>query len=100
MQLHPIGTRVLIQLDEKKERAAGGIIIPDIATIDPFVKGTIQDYGQDVKTIGLDPGKRVLVPKSIASNSELDKEARQILVEEKEILGILSDGEEDETPAE
>ena len=94
VQVRPLQDRVIVKrVDEKEERSAGGIIIPDTAKERPQ-QGKIVAVGpgkrEDGKVLALDVkvGDRVLFGKYSGTEIKLDGEEHLILREE-DILGVL-----------
>jgi len=93
-QVRPLQDRVIVKrVEEKEERSAGGIIIPDTAKERPQ-QGKIVAVGpgkrEDGKVLALDVkvGDRVLFGKYSGTEIKLDGEEHLILREE-DILGVL-----------
>jgi chaperonin GroES len=94
VQVRPLQDRVIVKrVEEKEERSAGGIIIPDTAKERPQ-QGKIVAVGpgkrEDGKVLALDVkvGDRVLFGKYSGTEIKLDGEEHLILREE-DILGVL-----------
>lgn len=98
-KIRPILDHVLILLDAEDTVTAGGIIIPDSARKKPH-KGEVLAVGSGVTVDTIhetpryklhapevQPGQRVLV--SAYSGVPVPDDDRQILVHEREILGII-----------
>jgi chaperonin GroES len=93
-KVRPLQDRVIVKrVEEKEERSAGGIIIPDTAKERPQ-QGKIVAVGpgkrEDGKVLSLDVkvGDRVLFGKYSGTEIKLDGEEHLILREE-DILGVL-----------
>jgi chaperonin GroES len=94
VHVRPLQDRVIVKrVEEKEERSAGGIIIPDTAKERPQ-QGKIVAVGpgkrEDGKVLALDVkvGDRVLFGKYSGTEIKLDGEEHLILREE-DILGVL-----------
>ena len=94
VQVRPLQDRVIVKrVEEKEERSAGGIIIPDTAKERPQ-QGRIVAVGpgkrEDGKVLVPDVkvGDRVLFGKYSGTEIKLDGEEHLILREE-DILGVL-----------
>jgi chaperonin GroES len=94
VQVRPLQDRVIVKrVEEKEERSAGGIIIPDAAKERPQ-EGKIVAVGpgkrEDGKILALDVkvGDRILFGKYSGTEIKLDGEEHLILREE-DILGVL-----------
>ena len=94
MKIRPLQDRVIVRrIEEKEERSAGGIIIPDTAKEKPQ-EGKVVAVGpgrrDDGKLIAPDvkAGDRVLFGKYSGSEIKIDGEEHLILREE-DILGVV-----------
>jgi chaperonin GroES len=94
MKIRPLQDRVIIRrIEDKEERSAGGIIIPDTAKEKPQ-EGKVVAVGpgrrDDGKLIAPDvkAGDRVLFGKYSGSEIKIDGEEHLILREE-DILGVV-----------
>ncbi len=94
MKIRPLQDRVIVRrVEEKEERSAGGIIIPDTAKEKPQ-EGKVVAVGpgrrDDGKLIAVDvkAGDRVLFGKYSGSEIKIDGEEHLILREE-DILGVV-----------
>ena len=94
MKIRPLQDRVIVRrVEEKEERSAGGIIIPDTAKEKPQ-EGKVVAVGpgrrDDGKLVAVDvkAGDRVLFGKSSGSEIKIDGEEHLILREE-DILGVV-----------
>jgi len=93
-KVRPLQDRVIVKrVEEKEERSAGGIIIPDTAKERPQ-QGKIVAVGpgkrEDGKVLALDVkvGDRILFGKYSGTEIKLEGEEHLILREE-DILGVL-----------
>jgi len=94
MRIRPLQDRVIVRrVEEKEERSAGGIIIPDTAKEKPQ-EGKVVAVGpgrrDDGKLVAVDvkAGDRVLFGKYSGSEIKIDGEDHLILREE-DILGVV-----------
>lgn len=94
MKLKPIGDRVLVRRIEAKEKAKGGIIIPDTAKEKPM-EGKVIAVGagktdEDGKRVPIEVrvGDRILLGKYAGTEFKLD-DKEHVIVREEEILGVL-----------
>jgi chaperonin GroES len=94
MKIRPLQDRVIVRrVEEKEERSAGGIIIPDTAKEKPQ-EGKVVAVGpgrrDDGKLVAVDvkAGDRVLFGKYSGSEIKIDGEEHLILREE-DILGVV-----------
>ena len=94
VQITPLHDRVLVRRLEEKERAKGGIIIPDTAKEKPQ-EGEVMAVGagkiEDGKRIPLDvkTGDRILIGKYTGTDITIDDQEYLILREE-EILAKVT----------
>jgi chaperonin GroES len=93
-RIRPLQDRVIVKrLEEREQRSAGGIIIPDTAQEKPQ-EGKVVAVGpgrrEDGKVVPVDvkPGDRILFGKYAGSEIKLDGEEHLILREE-DILGVV-----------
>jgi chaperonin GroES len=93
-KLRPLSDRVIVRrVEEKEQKSAGGIIIPDTAK-ERAQEGKVVAVGpgrrEDGKVLALDirVGDRVLFGKYAGSEIKLDGEEHLILREE-DILGVV-----------
>ena len=94
MKIRPLLDRVIVRrIEDKEERTAGGIIIPDTAKEKPQ-EGKVVAVGpgrrDDGKLVAVDvkAGDRVLFGKYSGSEIKIDGEEHLILREE-DILGVV-----------
>jgi chaperonin GroES len=114
MKLRPLQDWVVIRKEQADERTAGGIIIPDAAKDKPTrgvvlavgpgkFKSDVEEKGDEGKKekkfipTELKPGQRILYGKYSAREFEIDGE-EITLVREEDVLGIIGDGQEVESP--
>jgi chaperonin GroES len=94
MRVRPLQDRVIVKrIEEKEQRSAGGIIIPDTAKEKPQ-EGKVVAVGpgrrEDGKVLTLDvkAGDRVLFSKYSGSEIKLDGE-EHLIIREEDILGVV-----------
>lgn len=89
MKIQPMGERVLIKQNEKEEKTAGGIYIPDSAKEDRK-EGEVVAVGQykDGKDLPLKEGDKVLYGGYNSDNIELNGE-KFIFIDFKDILAKI-----------
>lgn len=104
MKIDPIGNRLIIRLDEFKEKTAGGIVLPEIvqnnltekfhtATVVAVGEGrTVKDSDGNETIIPLEvkPGDRVVYNK-FSGTSLKDEYEGCIILESEHILAILEE---------
>ncbi len=88
MKIHPNQDRIRVRLsDPTKEKSAGGIIIPNIAQVEPKVfEATVLEAGPDVK--GFKAGQVVLIPGRILGDRLSDG---TVFVRESEVFARVED---------
>jgi len=97
MHIQPLGDRVVIKPKPKEEKTIGGIYLPDTATKERPMQGTVMAVGPGRRT---DEGKlmpmnvqveqQVLFAKYAGTEFEIDDEEFLIL-QEKDILGVIKE---------
>jgi chaperonin GroES len=94
MKVRPLNDRVLIKRIEAKEKAKGGIIIPDTAKEKPMEgkvisvgAGKLDDNGKRI-ALEVKVGNKVLFGKYAGTEIKIDNE-EHIILREDEILGII-----------
>ena len=99
MQLKPLGSRVLVERDEMKSATASGILLPEVSKEAPR-EGVVKAVGWKDDAAGkhsVKPGDRVMLPKYGGTEVEtLEGERKHTLIEEEDILGILTPVEDDD----
>ena len=97
MNLKPLGDRVVVKPVEKEERTKSGIVLPDTAKekpqegiIEAVGPGRILDNGTKVP-IELKVGDKVLYAKYAGNEFKID-EVEYLIVSEKDVLDIVSNG--------
>ena len=95
MSLKPLGDRVIVELVEKEEMTAGGIILPETAKEKPQ-QGTIVAAGpgrrdEEGNRIPMDVkvGDRVLFAKYAGTEVKLDGDERVMVLKESDILAVV-----------
>ena len=90
MTIEPIGSKVVVQVEEAATKTASGIIIPDAAKEKPSI-GVIKFLnGETKEDFGVDIGTKVVFGKYAGTELELDNE-KYLIVEMDELFGILRD---------
>ena len=97
MNLKPLGDRVVVKPVEKEERTKSGIVLPDTAKekpqegiVEAVGPGRILDNGTKIP-IELKVGDKVLYAK-YADNEFKIEEVEYLIVSEKDVLAIVSNG--------
>ncbi len=88
MKITPGQDRIRVKLsDPTKDKSAGGIIIPNIAQVEPRVfEATVLEVGPEVKSYK--PGNVVLIPGRILGDRLSDG---TVFVKEAEIFALVED---------
>lgn len=90
MTIEPIGTKIVVQVEEVATKTASGIIIPDAAKEKPSI-GEIKFLNDETKEdFGVDVGTKVVFGKYAGTELELDGQ-KYLIVEMDELFGILRD---------
>ena len=94
MKVRPLHDRLLVRRIEEKERARGGIIIPDTAKEKPMEgkvlavgPGKLDDNGKRME-LNLKNGDTVFYGKYSGTDVEIDGE-KLVILRESDILGVL-----------
>lgn len=97
MHIQPLGDRVVVKPKPKEERTKGGIYLPDTASKERPMQGTVMAVGPGRRN---DEGKlipmnvqveqQVLFAKYAGTEFEIDDEEFLIL-QEKDILGVITE---------
>jgi chaperonin GroES len=86
--IQPLGDKVLVSLDEVKDKTPGGIIIPESAQKREHGGAKVIAIGPDVK--GVEVGNHVLTPKFKGSPIKSDDLKEQlVIIKEEDIVAIL-----------
>ncbi len=88
MKIHPNQDRLRVKLsDPRKDKSEGGIIIPNVAQVEPKVfEATVLEVGPEVKAYK--PGQVVLIPGRILGDRLTDG---TVFVHEKEVFALVED---------
>ncbi len=94
-QLKPLGDRLVVKADEKEEKTASGIFLPDTAQEKPL-RGTVLAAGPGrvldngtVQPLEVKAGDKILFGKYSGTEIKLDGESFLIL-KESEVLGVYT----------
>ena len=88
MKIEPLGTRVVVKVQEVQKTTAKGIIIPDAGKEKPTV-GTIVAINDITKEdFNVDVGTKILFGKFAGTEVELEGE-KFLIIEMDEAFGIL-----------
>ncbi len=94
-QLKPLGDRLVVKADDKEEKTASGIFLPDTAQEKPL-RGTVLAAGPGrsldngtVQPLEVKAGDKILFGKYSGTEIKLDGESYLIL-KESEVLGVYT----------
>ena len=94
-QLKPLGDRLVVKADDKEEKTASGIFLPDTAQEKPL-RGTVLAAGPGrvldngtVQSLEVKAGDKILFGKYSGTEIKLDGESYLIL-KESEVLGVYT----------
>ena len=97
MHIQPLGDRVVIKPKPKEEKTKGGIYLPDTATKERPMQGTVMAVGPGRHTeegklipMNVQVEQQVLFAKYAGTELEIDDEEFLIL-QEKDILGVIKE---------
>ena len=96
-RIRPLGDRVVVKPAEREEKTKGGIFLPDTASKERPMEGTVQAVGEGRRD---DNGK--LVPMSVKAGDKIVfakysgtefkvEEIEYLILAEKDILGIVQE---------
>lgn len=86
MNFRPLGKRMLVLRKEPVSETPGGIIIPD-SYKDRASEGEVLEIGEDVEKIK--KSEQVMFAKYAGSTIENQEEGDLLVIEEKDVLGVL-----------
>jgi len=94
-QLKPLGDRLVVKADDKEEKTASGIFLPDTAQEKPL-RGTVLAAGPGrgldngtIQPLEVKAGDKILFGKYSGTEIKLDGESYLIL-KESEVLGVYT----------
>ena len=97
MRIRPRGDRVVVKPKPREAQTKGGIYLPDTATEDRPVRGTVVAVGPGRRTeegtllpIGVRVGQEVMFAKYAGTEVKIDDEDFLIL-QEKDLLGVIEE---------
>ncbi|MCG8350302.1 MAG: co-chaperone GroES [Chloroflexales bacterium] len=96
-RIRPLGDRVVVKPMEREEKTKGGIFLPDTATKERPMEGTILAIGEGRRDdngklipMSVKVGDKVLFAKYSGTEFKVD-EVEYLILAEKDILGIVQD---------
>ena len=78
MKVKPLADRVLVKLEKKEAKTAGGIIIPDTAQ-EKTQQGVVVAIGDDKEVIKVKAGQKVMYDKYAGTQIKINDEEHLIL---------------------
>jgi chaperonin GroES len=94
-RIRPLGDRVVVKPAEREEKTKGGIFLPDTASKERPMEGTILAVGEGRRDdsgklipMNVKAGDKVLFAKYSGTEFKVD-EVEYLILSEKDILGII-----------
>ncbi len=94
-RIRPLGDRVVVKPAEREEKTKGGIFLPDTASKERPMEGTILAVGEGRRDdsgklipMNVTAGDKVLFAKYSGTEFKVD-EVEYLILSEKDILGIV-----------
>jgi chaperonin GroES len=94
-RIRPLGDRVVVKPAEREEKTKGGIFLPDTASKERPMEGTILAVGEGRRDdsgklipMNVTAGDKVLFAKYSGTEFKVD-EVEYLILSEKDILGII-----------
>ncbi len=94
-RIRPLGDRVVVKPAEREEKTKGGIFLPDTASKERPMEGTILAVGEGRRddsgkliAMSVKAGDKVLFAKYSGTDFKVD-EVEYLILSEKDILGII-----------
>ena len=95
LPIWPLGDRVVVKPAEREEKTKGGIFLPDTASKERPMEGTILAVGEGRRDdsgklipMNVQAGDKVLFAKYSGTEFKVD-EVEYLILSEKDILGII-----------
>jgi chaperonin GroES len=96
-RIRPLGDRVVIKPAEREEKTKGGIFLPDTASKERPMEGTVLAVGEGRRddngkliSMSVRAGDKVLFAKYSGTEFKID-EIEYLILSEKDILGIVQE---------
>lgn len=96
-RIRPLGDRVVVKPMEREERTKGGIFLPDTASKERPMEGTVLAVGEGRRDdsgklipMNVKPGDKVLFAKYSGTEFKID-DVEYLILAEKDILGIIQE---------
>ena len=94
-RIRPLGDRVVVKPAEREEKTKGGIFLPDTASKERPMEGTVLAVGEGRRDdngklvpMSVKAGDRVLFAKYSGTEFKVD-EVEYLILSEKDILGVI-----------
>lgn len=96
-RIRPLGDRVVVKPAEREEKTKGGLFLPDTASKERPMEGTILAAGEGrrddagkIIPMSVKAGDKVLFAKYSGTEFKVD-EVEYLILSEKDILGIIQE---------
>lgn len=96
-RIRPLGDRVVVKPMEREERTKGGIFLPDTASKERPMEGTVLAVGEGRRDdngklipMNVKTGDKVLFAKYSGTEFKID-DVEYLILSEKDVLGIVQD---------
>jgi chaperonin GroES len=96
-RIRPLGDRVVVKPAEREEKTKGGIFLPDTASKERPMEGTILAAGEGrrddngkIIPMSVRAGDKVLFAKYSGTEFKID-EVEYLILSEKDILGVVQE---------
>jgi len=96
-RIRPLGDRVVVKLVEREEKTKAGIFLPDTASKERPMEGTVLAVGEGRRDdngklipMNVKVGDRVIFAKYSGTEFKLD-DVEYLILSEKDILGIVQE---------
>lgn len=96
-RIRPLGDRVVIKPAEREEKTKGGIFLPDTASKERPMEGTVLAAGEGRRDdagklipINVKAGDKVLFAKYSGTEFKID-DVEYLILSEKDILGVIQE---------
>ncbi|MCS6882802.1 MAG: co-chaperone GroES [Oscillochloridaceae bacterium] len=96
-RIRPLGDRVVVKPVEREEKTKGGIFLPDTASKERPMEGTVLAVGEGRRDdsgklipMNVKVGDKVLFAKYSGTEFKID-DVEYLILSEKDVLGIIQD---------
>ncbi|MDR2096395.1 MAG: co-chaperone GroES [Treponema sp.] len=87
MKVRPLADRVIVKLEQKEAKTAGGIIIPDTAQ-EKTQEGTVVAIGDDKEVIKVTVGQKVMYDKYAGTQIKIDN-VDHLILKMADIIAVI-----------